>query len=892
MLTEFVDRVEHLAELRSLAAGLATERAGWGMLFEGSSGIGKSALLRTFTREFVGSPMSRSCRLVSAQCRPGTGPGQMYQPVLDLMADLEASDRRARKIRKALGAVGQGVVRSAPQILATFVPGLDKVFAAGQQVVTASLAAGSMPLDSVLPFAHAAVVQIVDELVAVARRTPTILVVDDLQYCDPSSLHVFDRVLTKLTDAPIGLLLSYSPENVDRNGPAAEAAELLYRWETDRLIRRRILTGLPDEAVAQLVAERYPEAPATLSERLSEVTLGHSIFVSLCLDEWRPEQGDRIVLPDSVSRVVEGRLATLSERDRELLVIGATQGDTFLSKTVAAASGMPHDDVMERLRRIAEQHSLIAVRGLPEWASWEESDCYQFHHRALWRVIYRCQSAEQRRSRHAAVAAELAASDITEPMLERRLAIAHHLSEGGVRCLAASSDAHYALARDAAMHGLSFDAAEQHCEEAIKSARRLRATEPDRDRLLVQAIELLLSLTEVRWRGSVRYAGGPDIDALAAEAEAAAVRCNSSELLIRAMLLRGKTLMATRGLVPSLAKLRAAVGLAEAHGDPVALFISRVEYGRQVSKRNLAEGLAVLQAAERLYASDPRLGERDDPVLQHARNLAEMQLGVTLFDSGHLGQARARLDRCLRRLRSEILQVELPIAGNYLAQVHAALGEFGRAEELLRSSLEFEARRGGDSGWHAYNTALLGYVRSQQGADRADTLDLMTAAWAETERTWLANLVPIVRNLYSEVVLHYAATGNDLDSALRLASDTCVESRASGMVRSEIAAHSLRSRILLQQGETAMAEAAAEEAVRVLDEVGDMPALRTEEVLYHSAVVLHTARSRQRAADLLGRARREVDRKAELIEDTALRRSFLENVPLNRAIREGVEVGR
>ncbi|MEV0472710.1 ATP-binding protein, partial [Streptomyces prunicolor] len=489
-------------------------------------------------------------------------------------------------------------------------------------------------------------------------------------------------------------------------------------------------------------------------------------------------------------------------------------------------------------------------------------------------------------------AAALTSGPVDGMPLERRLEIARHLREGGTECLLASAEVHYGLARDAAMDGLSFAEAERHCEEVIKAVHDLPQQE-SRDRWLIQAVELLLSLTEVRWRGQHRPTGGPDIDALAAEAEAAAKRCGSPGPAIRTTLLRGKTLLATQGLVPSLEKLREAVELAERHGDPVALFVARVEYGRQVSKRRLADGLAQLLEAERMYASAPRLGDRADPVLQHARNLGEMQLGITLFDSGHLSDALTRLTRCVQRLRDEPLKAELPIALNYLAQVHTGVGSYRDAEEVLREALDFEAGRGGDSGWHAYNKALLAHLLFQRPASRDQALELIADAWAETERTWLANLVPIVRNLYGEILLLASdASGQFLDQADRLAVTTCVETRRSGMIRSEIAAHSLRSRVLLRQGDTAGALDQARQAVRILDEVGDMPALRTEEVLYRSAVVQAAGGVRTEALALLDRARREVARKADMITDDSLRDRFLTQVPLNSAILDGEGIGR
>ncbi|MFJ6486760.1 AAA family ATPase [Streptomyces sp. NPDC091682] len=888
MSVDFVGRVEEMAELSALATDLVAGRGGRTVVLDSVSGMGKSALLQAFARMPVDASPRSEHRVVSTRCHPGIGPGIGYGPVVDLLLKLADDVKQPGVLRRMLSFTGQGVVRSAPEVLSAMVPGLGAIFSLGREVTEASLTSGSMPFDSLLPFQQGVATRIVEALVELVRQgKPTVLLIDDIQHSDPSSLLVLDQLVRRIPDEPLAIVLTHTVDGAYAEGPGETVEEQLHRWSVEGLVRRRTLGGLPEDAVAELVRLRCPQAPPALSQQLSQVTLGHTIFVSLCLDEWTPSQGAQITLPASLSRIVERRLRMLSPQDRELLAIAATQGSTFLSSTIASVKGSPHDEIMERLRLIAHNHRLIIADEPPAWARMESSDCYRFEHRALWRVIQTEQSPEQIRSRHVRIAAALTAGGTQAMPLERRLEIAHHLRSGGPACLADSADAHYALARDAATEGLSFAEAEQHCKVAITAARELPRGET-RDRRLIRAIELLLALTEVRWRGQNQETGGADIDALAAEAENAATRCRAPELLIRTRLLRGKTLMATRGLVPSLGKLREAVELAERHDDPVALFVARVEYGRQVSKRNLAEGLAQLREAEALSAADARL-RGSDPVLQHARNLGEMQLGISLFDSGRLGVAHSRLQRCVGRLRSEPLKAELPIALNYLAQVLDSLGAHQEAEDVLREALAFEEDRGGDSGWHAYNAAFLAYVLAQQGGDhRAESLRLVSSAWAETERTRLANLVPIVRNLYAEILLHCSDEHPDtLRQAYALAVATVDETRHSGMVRSQIAAHSLQSRTLLQWGETTRAESAAREALRLLDDVGHMPALRTEEVLYHSAVVLATSGARQEAHELLERARAVVDEKAGHLHDDTARRRFFTSVPLNRAIRAG-----
>ncbi|MGW6306509.1 AAA family ATPase [Streptomyces niveus] len=886
MQTVFVDRVEPMEELRSMALALGSGRGG-ALLVDGVSGMGKSSLLGEFVRRLgQAEPDGVNCRVVTTHCHPAIGPGLRYGPVVDLLLKLGAQAQQPGRVRRLFGGAGRGVSTAAPELLSALVPGLGAALTVGREVTEAALNSGSMPFDSLLPFQQGAVAQIADSLLEQARSgPPVIFVIDDVQNIDPSSLQVLDRLLRALPGEPVALVLSHATGEAMDDG-AASVEQLLRRWESESLIRSHSLNGLPQDAVAELVRSRHPLAPPALSARLNLLTAGHPIFVQLCLDEWQPDNGDQVILPESLSRVVEDRMRRLDDGDRDLLVTAATQGAVFLSRTVAEAVGVAHKDVMERLHRIARARQFITRADPPGWAQAEASDCYRFEHQALWKVLYAQQSPQQRRSRHARIAAALSAGESRDLPLERRLEIAHHLDQGGYECLAASARAHYALARSAAIDGLSFAEAERHCETAIHAARSLPRSEPGRDRQLAEAIELLLSLTEVRWRGQHRPEGEPGIDALAAEAEQAAARSRAPELIARTTLLRGKTLLATEGLVPALDKLQQAVAIAEEQDDPVALFVARVEYGRQASKRKLTDGLEQLLEAERLYASEPRLGGSGDPVLQHARNLNEMQLGITLFDHGRLGEALGRLRRCTDRLRDEPLHAELPIALNYLAQIQIGLGTHPAAESVLEEAREAESARGGDSGWHAYNTALLALLRARDPERRDESLALIEDAWLETERTWLINLVPIVRNVYAQVVLMTAHGDPEaLERAYRLATDTIVETRRTGMVRSEIAALSLLGQVRLAQADTASAANFARQAVQLLERTGDMPALRSEEVLYHAARALKAIGAGQEALTLLEQAREKVARKAGSLDEET-RRVFMRE-PLNRLIALG-----
>ncbi|MFC9066709.1 ATP-binding protein [Streptomyces harbinensis] len=898
MRTAFVDRVDSMGALLEVARDLTAGR-GQALVVEGVSGMGKSALLDAFAQRIENDPeLRRGVRLVTVRCAPDVGDAgtSPYAPMAEILLELNGRAGARRRWQRAAGVFG----RSIPRLLAQFVPGAGPLLDSGQDIVEAALRTGSMPGDSLLPQQESMALRTAEALLAeAAAGRPALVLLDDIQYLDLSSLQVLDRLVRALPDAPLALVLGHRVDGLDSEGAIAE---LLQRWEYEEKLRRERLRGLPRDAVAELARARLTgrTVPDSFSAQLAEATDGHPIFVEQILRQLPPGRLERVELPHDLPQAVRNRFRELDAPTQELLRVGAVQGRAFLSLTVAEVAGVPHEEALERLHRVAAGRRLIRERTerAPQWVRRAGADLYEFEHLALREGVYRGQSTGQRESRHAALAGVLtriAGQFGAEVPLELRRDIAGQLRAAGPRALAASAVAHHRLALGSALSALSFADAERDCAIAIDAARRLPADGGERDLALVQSVELLLSLTEVRWRGHRDALGAEtDIDTLAAEAEAAAHRLGDRRLIARTALQRGKTLMATRGLRRSLEKLAEAVRRAEESDDPVALFVAKVEYGRQLPKRDLAAGLRELAEAERLYATEPSLGARDNPVLAHARNLNEMQLGVNLYDAGRLGEARKRLLQCTARLRSEPLNAELPIALNYLAQLHLALGAEAEAAEVLREALAFEEKRGGDSGWHAYNAALLALLLSRDPAGREQALELAEAAWLETQRTWLANLVPIVRNLYAEVVLDTARGPADLEWAHRLAVDTCAETAegtGSGMVRSEIAALVLRSRIRLRQGAVTEAAERAGAALALLERHGDLPALRTEEVLYWSArAVLADGAdgARERAGALLARAREQVARKADSLEgDRVLREAFLTRVPLNRWITEG-----
>ncbi|CAM5600483.1 AAA family ATPase [Streptomyces fumanus] len=879
MVSVFVDRVEHIDALEGFLREVAQGKGGV-FVVQGEQGIGKSALLKEVARRTQERSEAAPCRIVQARCLGSIGADNAYGPVVDILMMLQ------RPRRSVFRLFGRSAAQAAPELV-SLVPALGPLLKAAAQITQTALDSGSAQGDGLMPYRQSVARTVATALAdAAADGGPTALFIDDAQWLDPSSLLVLEYLVELLERGgqAIGLILGHRS---DAEPEPRTVTDALARWEGQGVLTRRRLGGLSEHAVTDLVRVHLAgPVTASVPAKLIDLTKGHPVFVTQCLGLIGPDGELTGPLPETVGPLVRGRLAGLDPAARELLVIGATQGEVFETGVVARVAGKPTDEVVRRLHELSRQHGLIVPVPSPDWALDSFSDHYRFENALLHLVVQAEQSPAQARKRHHLIAGALAGSASgsgTDTLpLPVRLDIARHYS------LAQQWDdaerEQFALARELAVGGLSFSEAEALCRQAVDSARKLPPAAEDRDARLARAIELLLSLTEVTWQGRSGPADGECLEGWAREAEEAGRRSGDLPLRARTTLLHGKCLLRTQGVRPALDKLEEAVGLAQDCQDPSALFVALAEYGSQLPKRDLAAGLEVLRQAEELYERAGLHGS-GDPVVGHVRNLAEMQLSVSLFDAGHLVTARDRLAGCLRRLRTEPVHAELPVGLNYLAQVQRALGRESEAREALEEALAFEEARGGASGWHANNMALLALLLSGEPGERDRCMAMVEAAWRETRRTWLLDLVPIVRNLRAEVVLNLA--GGDpaeLAAADRLAEETVREAPRTGMVRSAVAALILRSRIHLELPDAAAAAGFAREAVAVLDRVGDMPALRTEEVLHHASLALRAAGSPAEADALALRARTEVLRKADLMTNPADRDHFLRGVVLNQAV--------
>ena len=237
-----------------------------------------------------------------------------------------------------------------------------------------------------------------------AERGPVLLAIDDLQWLDPSSIHVLAFAARRLT-GPVGILGSVRTEA----GEGARAAWLqLPRPEAINRVRLNPLSVHELHAAVASRLRRSFSRPAM--GRIHEVSGGnpfYAIELARALNERSP--GATIAsLPRTLSDVVRSRLGSLNPDVHEALLAASCMAAPTVE--LVSRATISDDDRLVELLEIAESKGIIAIDG----------NRIHFAHPLLARGVYTQAALARRRSMHRRLA-----EFVDEPELRaRHLALA------------------------------------------------------------------------------------------------------------------------------------------------------------------------------------------------------------------------------------------------------------------------------------------------------------------------------------------------------------------------------------------------------------------------------------------------------------------------------------
>lgn len=236
----------------------------------------------------------------------------------------------------------------------------------------------------------------------------TLLIMDDLHWCDHDSLEFLHFLLRFDQSARLLIVGTYRPEEV---GPSHTLQQILQALRVSGQateLEMVPLNELETGTLAEQILGKSLETEAAI--RLYQETEGNPLFVvetvraglvNAFRKELKEENQERstqaVILPRKVRSVLEARLAQLSAPAADLAKLAAVIGRAFNTNLIQKASGLEEHCLVQVLDELW-QHHIIRESGM---------DAYDFSHDKLREVAYQSMSSARKRLLHRQVAEAL-----------------------------------------------------------------------------------------------------------------------------------------------------------------------------------------------------------------------------------------------------------------------------------------------------------------------------------------------------------------------------------------------------------------------------------------------------------------------------------------------------
>lgn len=671
-LSPMIGRETELATLLQL---WQTARQGHraSLLIRGDAGIGKSRLVRSLRDRLT----DEALLIFELRCLPEFS-STPFHPLLTLFTQLAgfADDDTLQQKRdktidaiRVLSTIGNAVPLREAQALLIDVLNLGED-SPGCELTLTPLKQREKTLQWLLAL-----------LQALARDTPALLIVEDLHWCDPSTLDVLASHVQQQADAPMLTLLTSRPDCAWRHTTATLDLSPLSPAQATDLVRR-LQADLPHKTVEQIVAwsdgiPLYVEEMARMDAQASAQTPQASL---------------------TLQELLAARLESKGQDAKATAQLAATLGRDFSVHLLQWLSPLDDASLQQALHAL-QQAGLILAAG---------HGTYQFKHALIQDAAYQSLTRNGRMANHQRIAQGLRTG--FSALVEHRPEIlAQHLALAGEA--AEAIELWLKAGRWAARRSANREAA-HHFQAGLALLASLR-DERERARL-----ELALQVG----LGSVHVAlqGYGSQEAKQAFTRAVALMRDveddaASFPVIFGLWQGGITDRVTSAPVELAERL---TRIARASGDPAHQLVADYAYSNNLFWLGRHEDAA--RHAERALSA-PASVQGEHLVAwygEDCRNFSRCFLAWSLCFRGHLDEARRQMAQAVDDARQLGHSHSLAFALTFAAQLQRHLGYADEAERHLAELMQL-ANEHAMALWSAVAAGTLGWVHAVRGDEQA-----------------------------------------------------------------------------------------------------------------------------------------------------------------------------
>jgi class 3 adenylate cyclase/tetratricopeptide (TPR) repeat protein len=774
--------------------------------------VGRQEELTLILNTLARSKRHRTVQLVTLIGVPGIGKSRL---VWELQQTLERSSEQIRWHRGRSLPYGEGVaywaleeiVKNAAGILETddVAAAHDKLHAAVGRVIDDAgeaawieghlrplLALGIPEPGETRDEAFSAWRQCVE---AMGRRTPRVLVFEDLHWADDGLLDFIEHVADWSRDAPVLVLCTARPDLLDRRGEWGSHGNAL-------TITLPPLTGDETGRLLSLLLDRA-DVPAGLRETLLARAEGNPLyaeeFVRMLVERrllvhedggWTLRAGD-VPMPESVQGIIAARLDALESDEKALVQAASVVGRTFLADALGAVATAPRDEV-DRLLDALHRRGLFRRYRAPAGAERE----YVFHHALVRDVAYNQIPRARRAEKHLRAAEWL--ESFGRPEDHAETAAHHYLAAlAYVRAIGGSvesfSDRARAALRRAGDRALALNAYAS-AARFFGGALELSPTEDERP-------DLLFSYGKALSRSAT-----PDENVLL-QARDAMLAAGDTERAAESQVTLGELLWRRGQREEAFAQLRDAVSALDDRPSSYAK-----AYALSTLSRCHAAGD---EPDEALTLAQSAMGIADELGLDDLSAETLITIGIaraTTGDRGGLDDLQRSIDIAEEANSPQSIRGYLCL-GSMLANY----GDLRRAAELHEQGHRL-ADRFGDAAWGQWFEAEQLYERYWSGRPD-EALSLAEQILARSERGSSPRAELDARLVRAWIALDR----EDVDLAVAEADRAVAVSRAAGDPQNLYPALALRARAVAVAGRRGEAADDADELLRLMRERPSLP---------------------------------------------------------------------
>jgi predicted ATPase len=228
-----------------------------------------------------------------------------------------------------------------------------------------------------------------------ARRKMVLAICEDLQWSDRSTLEVLHRLIDRIQDLPVLVLVTFGPGFAPAWDGCPHSSRLalscLARGHCERLIADLSNGATLSEPVVEHIIERSGGVPL-LVEEFTRAALERSREAAYGESADAPAD----VVPASLQEALTARLGA-SPEVAEIAQIGAVIGCEFSFELLAELIGWPEEELQAALDRLVASELAIRDRAAAD-------ALYTFKHALIRDAAYQCLPDPARRSLHSALA--------------------------------------------------------------------------------------------------------------------------------------------------------------------------------------------------------------------------------------------------------------------------------------------------------------------------------------------------------------------------------------------------------------------------------------------------------------------------------------------------------